>query len=71
MRGLAQHARSGAVTLEDVSLTIDPGELVAIIGGSGSGKSTLLDTMCGLRPPAAGRRSGDPYFRKYRLCPPG
>jgi ABC-type Mn2+/Zn2+ transport system ATPase subunit len=35
-------------------LTIGSGELVAIIGASGSGKTTLLDTMCGLRPPAAG-----------------
>src|SRR6266581_3291699 len=30
------------------------GQPVAIIGGSGTGKTTLLDTMCGLRPPAAG-----------------
>src|SRR6201996_720750 len=51
---LAQQARSGAATLRDVSLAIGPGELVAIIGASGSGKTTLLDTMCGLRPPAAG-----------------
>ncbi|HEY7277352.1 MAG TPA: ATP-binding cassette domain-containing protein [Trebonia sp.] len=51
---LAQRARSGAVTLTDVSLAIGSGELVAIIGASGSGKTTLLDTMCGLRPPAAG-----------------
>jgi ABC-type multidrug transport system ATPase subunit/ABC-type multidrug transport system permease subunit len=54
VRALAQRARSGAVTLTDVSLAIGPGELVAIIGASGSGKTTLLDTMCGLRPPAAG-----------------
>ena len=37
-----------------MSLTIRPGELVAIIGGSGAGKTTLLDTMCGLRPPVDG-----------------
>jgi len=54
VRALAQQARSGAATLQDVSLTIGSGELVAIIGASGSGKTTLLDTMCGLRTPAAG-----------------
>jgi ABC-type multidrug transport system ATPase subunit len=54
VRALAQQARSGAATLQDVSLAIGSGELVAIIGASGSGKTTLLDTVCGLRPPAAG-----------------
>jgi ABC-type multidrug transport system ATPase subunit len=54
VRALAQRARSGAPTLQGVSLVIAPGELVAIIGASGSGKTTLLDTMCGLRSPAAG-----------------
>ena len=54
VRALAQRARSGAAILRDVSLTIGPGELVAIIGASGSGKTTLLDTMCGLRAPATG-----------------
>jgi ABC-type multidrug transport system ATPase subunit/ABC-type multidrug transport system permease subunit len=53
-RAVGQRAPSGAVLLRDVSLTISPGELVAIIGGSGAGKTTLLDTMCGLRPPATG-----------------
>ena len=54
VRELGQRAKSGVVTLQDVTLAIEPGELVAIIGGSGSGKTTLLDTMCGLRRPAAG-----------------
>ncbi|MCW2931232.1 MAG: transporter ATP-binding protein [Actinomycetia bacterium] len=54
LRAVSQQARPGVVTLRDVSLTVERGELIAIIGGSGSGKTTLLDTMCGLRPPVAG-----------------
>jgi len=44
----------GRVTLHDVSFSVAPGEVVAIVGGSGAGKSTLLETMVGIRPPAAG-----------------
>ena len=40
--------------LEHVDLTIERGELVAILGRSGSGKSTLLRTMVGLLPPVSG-----------------
>ncbi len=40
--------------LWDVSLTVKPGEIVAIIGANSSGKSTLLDTISGLVHPARG-----------------
>ncbi|MFI5728823.1 ABC transporter ATP-binding protein [Kribbella sp. NPDC051587] len=44
----------GIRALDDVSLTIDQGELVAIVGPSGSGKSTLLNLMGTLDQPTAG-----------------
>jgi ABC transport system ATP-binding/permease protein len=44
----------GRTTLRDVSFSVAPGEVVAIVGGSGAGKTTLLETMVGIRPPAAG-----------------
>lgn len=39
---------------ENISLTIEQGEFVAISGRSGIGKSTLLHLMCGLDRPSAG-----------------
>ncbi|AKA68962.1 nitrate/sulfonate/bicarbonate ABC transporter ATP-binding protein [Clostridium scatologenes] len=41
-------------TLEDINLTINEGEFIAILGPSGSGKSTLLRTITGLVKPDCG-----------------
>ena len=44
-----------APVLQDVSLSVERGEIVSIIGPSGSGKSTLLRVLTGLLKPHAGR----------------
>lgn len=44
-----------AHALQDISLTIRPGQTVAVIGGTGSGKSTLVSMLMGFRKPTEGR----------------
>jgi ATP-binding cassette, subfamily B, bacterial HlyB/CyaB len=47
--------------LENVSLDIKPGELVAIVGRSGSGKTTLAKLLVGFYPPTEGKLIIDGY----------
>jgi NitT/TauT family transport system ATP-binding protein len=62
---------TGAVTLDklelgfngvvaaDITLTVDPGEVVVFLGPSGCGKSTILRAMAGLLTPMSGRATVD------------
>jgi polar amino acid transport system ATP-binding protein len=54
MQGLSSSYGAEEV-LSDIDLSIQQGEVVALIGPSGSGKSTLLRTLIGLTPPTRGR----------------
>ena len=55
------------VLLNDVSLSIQPKEFVAIVGGSGTGKSTLMDALNGFRPAPVGRVfiNGEDYYQNF------
>ena len=83
LRGLCK--RYGPVTaVDDVSLTVQAGELVTFLGASGSGKSTTLFMIAGLETPSSGeillggrsllgvaphRRGIGMVFQRYSLFP--
>jgi ABC-type multidrug transport system ATPase subunit len=52
-RGVTVQVRDKRI-LQDVTVTVEPGELVAVIGESGSGKSTLVKALAGVSAPSEG-----------------
>lgn len=47
--------RFGAfVAVDQVTLTIEPGEIFGLLGANGAGKTTLIRMLCGLLPPSSG-----------------
>ncbi len=62
---------SQSQTLYDISLKIEPGSQVALIGSSGAGKSTIADLILGLLLPTAGLVliNGEPADKAVRFRP--
>src|SRR5437764_718042 len=55
VEGLIRSVKGAGAVLNEVSFTVLPGELVAIVGGSGAGKTTLLEAMAGVTPATSGQ----------------
>lgn len=66
--GLSKSFASKQDALREVSFSIDPGEIVGVVGPNGSGKTTLISCLLGLIPSSEGRvcwdqgADGDVFF---------
>jgi NHLM bacteriocin system ABC transporter ATP-binding protein len=49
-----RYRKDGPLTLEDVCISAEPGECIALVGPSGSGKSTILNLLLRFESPASG-----------------
>jgi branched-chain amino acid transport system ATP-binding protein len=62
------HAAYGAVrVIEDVSLRVEPGETVALLGTNGNGKSTLMKCIMGIVQPHEGRITAEIDGKSHEL----
>ena len=53
--GLSKRYNDGQVALENVSLDVKEGEILALLGPNGAGKTTLISAVCGLVVPSEGQ----------------
>ena len=60
-------AYEGHTVLEDLSLSIERGEYLCIVGENGSGKSTLIKGLLGLIAPAKGKITYEPGFHNTEI----
>ena len=68
LRGLSKHF-GGVRALDDVSLTVLPGEVHGLLGENGSGKSTLIKILAGFHAPDAGELEVDGQPVRLPLVP--
>ena len=54
IESLGKRYGTGPLVLDDINLSIEPGEFVCLLGASGCGKSTLLNIIAGLEKPTEG-----------------
>src|SRR3989442_15793258 len=84
-KSFTREGQSAFAAVRDVSLTVEPGELVTLLGPSGCGKTTTLRVVAGFEQPDEGRvyvgeqdvtdlivyrRSIGLVFQSYALFPP-
>ena len=67
---LSEQYAGGTRALDDVSLTIEQGEILALLGPNGAGKTTLISIICGLVVPTGGtvRVGGHDIGRDWRAA---
>ena len=70
INGLSKVYNDGLVALDDISLNVSEGEILALLGPNGAGKTTLISAVCGLVVPTKGKITvgGFDTRSNYRLA---